>query len=98
MEISQFASLFEIFERNARALLAYAPPPLELGTRVILFRASEGKDELRDGPTLGWDQICMDGIEIRHVPGHHYTILGGASVRTLAEELNSRLDIACGAA
>jgi amino acid adenylation domain-containing protein len=98
MEISQFASLFEIFERNARAFLAYAPPPLELGTRVILFRASEGKDELRDGPTLGWDQICMDGIEIRHVPGHHYTILGGASVRTLAEELNSRLDIACGAA
>jgi thioesterase domain-containing protein/acyl carrier protein len=96
MEISQFASLFEIFARNARAFLAYAPPPLELGTRLMLFRASEGKDELRDGPTLGWDQICADGIEIRNVPGDHYTTLTGANVRTLAEQLKTCLDAAAG--
>jgi thioesterase domain-containing protein/acyl carrier protein len=96
MEISQFAALFEVFERNARAFLAYAPTPLELGVPLMLFRASEGKDELRDGPALGWDQICVDGMEIRHVPGDHYTTLAGANVRTLAEQLKACLDAAAG--
>jgi thioesterase domain-containing protein len=96
MEVSQFASLFEVFERNAKAFLAYRPPSVELGSRLMLFRASEGKDELRDGPALGWDQVCVGDIEVRHVPGNHYTALAGANVRMLAEQLTAFLDAVAG--
>jgi amino acid adenylation domain-containing protein len=96
MELSQFASLFEVFERNGRAFLAYAPPPLELGTRIVLFRASEGKDEARDGLTLGWDRISADRLEVRRVEGDHYTALAGSHARTLAEQLKSWLDAIAG--
>ncbi|MCA1565783.1 MAG: amino acid adenylation domain-containing protein [Acidobacteria bacterium] len=96
MEISQFASLFEVFERNGRAFLAYAPPPLEPGTRIMLFRASEGKEEARDGLTLGWERISADRLEVRHVEGDHYTTLTGSHARTLAEQLKSWLDAIAG--
>jgi thioesterase domain-containing protein len=96
MEISQFASLFKVFERNARAFLAYTPPPLELETRIMLFRASAGKDEAEDGAMMGWDQISADRLEVRHVEGDHYTTLVGSHARALAEQLKSWLDAIAG--
>jgi amino acid adenylation domain-containing protein len=99
MEVEQLAALFDIFERNARAFQAYSPQAyspqsLEPWSRIILFRASDGKNELLDGPTLGWDQFLLDRFEVRNVSGDHYTMLAGPNARALAEQLRAYLDSA----
>jgi aspartate racemase len=92
MEVAQLALLFEVFERNAKAFQAYTPPSLELGSRVILFRATDGKNEVLDGPMLGWDEFLLGQLEVRHVSGDHYTMLASPNARELAEQLRTYLD------
>jgi amino acid adenylation domain-containing protein len=95
MEVAQLALLFEIFERNAKAFQAYSPPRLELGSRIILYRASEGKNEVPDGPdglTLGWDEFILGQLEVRNVSGDHYTMLASPNARELADQLRTYLD------
>ncbi len=92
MEVAQLALLFEIFERNARAFQAYLPPSLEPGGRIILYRASDGKNEVLDGPMLGWDEFILGQLEVRNVPGDHYTMLASPNARELAGHLRTYLD------
>jgi thioesterase domain-containing protein len=92
MEVAQLAILFDVFERNARAFQAYSPPSLEPEGRVVLFRANDGKNEVADGPALGWDEILADQLEVRNVSGDHYTMLSNSNARDLAEQLRIYLD------
>jgi amino acid adenylation domain-containing protein len=91
-DAGQVALLFEVFERNARAFQDYSPPSVAPEGRAILFRAAGGKDEALDGPALGWDQFFLDRLEVRDVPGDHYTLLKSPHVPALAEQLKAFLD------
>jgi len=92
MDVAQLALLFAVFERNARAFQAYSPPSLEPVSRIVLFRASDGKDEMLDGPMLGWDEFLSDRLEVRKISGNHYTMLASPNARELAEQLRTYLD------
>ena len=91
-DLSQIADLFALFAANATAFYAYAPEVVELGGRIAFFRAADGKDPSLDGPALGWDGIAIDPIEVRPVPGDHYSMLANANAGTLARELNLYLE------
>ena len=84
--------LFAVFEGNARAFQAYTPPSLELASRIVLFRATDGKNEGLDGPELGWNEFLDDRLEVRQVLGNHYTMLASPNARELAEQLRTYLD------
>lgn len=92
IDCPQLAAMFDIFEANARAFYDYAPAPGESGSPIILFRASEGKDPLLDGPTLGWDRILEDPPEVHAVPGDHYTMLATVNAVNIARQLKTCLD------
>jgi thioesterase domain-containing protein/acyl carrier protein len=92
MKVAQLELLFNVFERNARAFLDYSPPSLELGSRIVLFRASDGKNDELDSPTLGWDAFLSDQLEVRNVTGNHYSMLRSSNARALAEQLSIYLD------
>ena len=92
MEVAQLALLFAVFEGNARAFQAYTPPSLELASRIVLFRATDGKNDGLDGPELGWNEFLGDRLEVRQVSGNHYTMLASPNARELAEQLRTYLD------
>jgi amino acid adenylation domain-containing protein len=92
MKVAQLELLFNVFERNARAFLDYSPRNVELGSRIVLFRASDGKSEELDGPTLGWNKYLSDQLEVRNVTGNHYSMLASSNARALGEQLSMCLD------
>lgn len=92
MDVGQLALLFNVFENNARAFQAYSPSSLELGSRVILFKATDAKNEALDGPVLGWDEFLLDRLEVHNVSGDHYTMLANPNARELAGHLRAYLD------
>jgi amino acid adenylation domain-containing protein len=92
MELSRLEDLFYVFQRNARAFQTYSPPRLNLDSRVVLFRAVEGKDESLDGRALGWDRLIVDSLDVRDIAGDHYSMLTGSGVRTLAQQVKAYLN------
>jgi len=67
----------------------YTPQPYP--GRIHLFRAEGRTREFGADPTLGWDVIARDGVEVHHVPGLHVTILDNPHVATLAKQLEGCL-------
>ncbi len=100
LEKPQLRERFEVFRRNVKTLLGYAPRPY--GGRVVLFRTEsidpanlqnmplEHRHEL-DDPTRGWGAFATGGVEVHTVPGTHSTIVQMPYVETLAEFLRTCL-------
>lgn len=85
-EIDQYLA---VFKASLRAMQSYRPQPY--AGRVTLFRAGDRPvDEA--GPTLGWEGLPAGGVELRVVPGDHYTFVRQPHVATLAEQLGACLD------
>ncbi len=40
---------------------------------------------------MGWSRLAGEGLEIRHVPGNHITLIQEPHVRELAEQLEACL-------
>ena len=63
--------------------------------RAILFRAVEQLEinefQVIDSQ-LGWGSLIAGGLEIKHVPGDHYTMFSVPYVKVLAEKLKACLD------
>jgi thioesterase domain-containing protein len=83
--------LFETFRRNLRAVEAYRGGPLR--APAVLFRAAEAPPNGQDGPPdLGWGRLLGAGLEVREVPGDHYSILAAPGVETLAAAIAEALE------
>jgi thioesterase domain-containing protein len=78
-------NLFRIFKANVDALFNYRPRPVACSLRLL--KASEGATKEHQDQTLGWRSLVPD-VEVRVVPGDHYTILKGTGLSHLAEHLN----------
>ncbi len=77
---------FHIIDTYGKATRAYVP-----GTyagNVLLLRA-EGSPGT---PDLGWNALVEGGVEVRPVPGDHYSAIKEPHVNTLAAELRNVLD------
>ena len=60
--------------------------------RVTLFRASKQPPGIYPDPTLGWDGLAAEGLEIHEVPGTHGALVVEPRVQFLVEKLRICLD------
>nr|WP_306415012.1 MULTISPECIES: non-ribosomal peptide synthetase [unclassified Calothrix] len=84
----QLHYLVQVFKSNIQAMLNYVPQVYP--HRIILFRSSS-IGELNN-PTLGWDELSSQPVEIISAPGEHYTMLSLPHVQLLKEQLKLYLD------
>jgi thioesterase domain-containing protein/acyl carrier protein len=82
----QLDGLFQVFKANARAMLNYEPR-LYPG-RIVLFQADEPLAGAPEDYTKGWEELAAEGVELRPVPGNHYTMIKEPHVRVLAGSLS----------
>jgi amino acid adenylation domain-containing protein len=85
VETKRLRQLFRVFEANLRAMLNYVPR--EYPGRVTLFRASEQGVDAPEDSLSGWGAPAAAGIELRIVPGNHYSMLRGPHAQSLGESL-----------
>ncbi|RKH00097.1 non-ribosomal peptide synthetase [Corallococcus sp. CA053C] len=88
--VEDLRELLEVFTRNTRALEAYRLRRSDL--RAVMFQAT--RSEAPEGLAREWAAWATGGVERHEVPGDHFTILQGAGVRELAEQLRRYLDAA----
>jgi thioesterase domain-containing protein len=90
---------FKLWQNLYRSLQNYSPPPGYSGG-LTLFRAT-GKppqpllDLERTSAVLApadWQRLVAGPVEIRDVPGNHYTLFNEPQVRILAEQLRPFLE------
>ncbi len=84
----QLDYLVQVFKSNIQAMLNYVPQVYP--HRIILFRSSN-IGELNN-PTLGWNELSSQPVEIISAPGEHYTMLSLPHVQFLKEQLKLYLD------
>lgn len=91
-----------VFERHLRMLGEHQAGHLsDPATRLLLVRAAlpsprnsgvgMGVDDAPDLPGLGWDGHVHGPIREVAVEGHHYSLLTGGAVTTIAKHLNETL-------
>lgn len=74
-----------------RAQAAYRSQPWN--GRATLFRAEELDYFFRGGgPTYGWDQDVLGGVDVITIPGNHSTLLVGANAELLVRSLSAAID------
>jgi thioesterase domain-containing protein len=78
--------LYAVFRSNLAALHAYPAKPY--GGAVLLLRAAERDRSETD--TVGWERIAGGGVELREVPGSHFTLVREPHAAALAAALEGR--------
>jgi amino acid adenylation domain-containing protein len=91
LDPDRVGDLLRVRGANVRALRAYHPAAADV--RALLLDAAEhpapyyGERRL-----LPWESLCAGGVEVRTVPGDHFTMLREPHVVTVAETLRTHLD------
>ncbi|HEX2092152.1 MAG TPA: alpha/beta fold hydrolase, partial [Longimicrobiaceae bacterium] len=88
VDAERIEQLYRVFRANLEALYAYRPQGY--GGAVTLLRAAEHPPE--GTPTAGWERIVAGGVEVRRVPGSHFTLVRGENARALAREITQALE------
>ncbi|HZS71873.1 MAG TPA: thioesterase domain-containing protein [Candidatus Acidoferrum sp.] len=70
-----------------RAAAEYVPQPYD--GPVLLVRATQRTIGFAANEELGWDRQWMPRMEVRRVPGNHYTIYMPPNVSSLAKEIDA---------
>jgi amino acid adenylation domain-containing protein len=83
-----------------RAVLVYKPDYCE--GRITLFRASEIEPDAVEmnqqqgldinDPSLGWEQLASEPVEVHYIPGFHDTIMFEPNVEFLAAKLKACIE------
>jgi amino acid adenylation domain-containing protein len=79
-----------LVETSYVAWQSYVPKPY--AGNVTLFRARARPLFRSLSPDLGWGQVARDGVDIRIVPGHHWSIMTEPHVRALADHVRDALE------
>lgn len=82
--------VMEVFKANMQALHKYRPEDTYSG-KLVVFSVAEELSDSAD-PALGWGALTNIGVEVKTVPGDHYSIMREPNVRYLASELKSCLE------
>ncbi len=88
VELAHLLDLFAIFQANDRAYRSYSPLPSTV--ELTLFRAEAGAVRRHPDPTLGWGSL-VPNVELRDVPGDHYTAFQMPHLAMLTKSLQDRL-------
>jgi amino acid adenylation domain-containing protein len=84
LDLSVMQRLYDLFKNNHRALWSYVPEPY--AGPALLIKAAERENNHGLDPALGWDKLIAD-LEIREIPGTHYTMVREPHVRRLGQQL-----------
>ncbi len=87
IDLERILELYRLFENNLRAVRSHVPSTYP--GRVTLLRSS--KRPSAGDLTLGWGLLAAGGVDVRTVPGDHFTMLREPHVRVLAERLKECL-------
>jgi amino acid adenylation domain-containing protein len=60
--------------------------------KITFFQASEKIAEAVDDPSLGWDRLATEGVEVHQVPGNHRNMVRIPHAQVLAEKLKVCLE------
>ena len=82
-------AVFDVFEANMRAVVAYRPQPL--AAQLLIVRATDQGTPMHADPQLGWGQWAVGGIRTVEVSGSHLTMLEAPAVDKLAAILRQYL-------
>ncbi len=81
--VPEMSRWLEVYRANARAFLGYRPAVYP--GRVILLAAAEQPPEFP--ADLGWGELAGEGLDLRVVPGDHFTIMESPGAIALAGEM-----------
>jgi thioesterase domain-containing protein len=81
--------LQRVFTGCARALYQHTLSPLPLP--LTMLRGQEAQEEDADAPDRGWGALAAH-VDLREIPGDHYSALRAPHVETLARTLASLLE------
>jgi len=73
---------------SRRAHREYVPKPFP--GRIILFRATDRDEGFSYDEWLGWRGVAEDGVEVRDVPGSHWTLMNEPHVQVVLLTLLTR--------
>ena len=94
VELAQIQQLFHVFQSNVEALRRYRPQVY--AGQMVFFKANVPPGEPPNTPEADWSKLALSGLDLRGVPGNHYTILREPNVENLAEQLKQQLHLADG--
>ncbi|MBN3873213.1 non-ribosomal peptide synthetase [Nostoc sp. JL33] len=77
--------MLRVFYANSQAVLNYVPQAYPKG--INLFRTKVQSSIVKEDPSMGWDQLIVEGTEIHHIPGNHLTMLRKPHIEVLAAQL-----------
>jgi len=104
MTLVEFRQLFDTFKINANTMRRYLPgefqgrivlfrPEVDVeeinfgnDPKYLAWLTQKGK---RKDKYRGWDDLVSGGVELRKVPGNHFTMLRDPNVQVLSEQLKS---------
>jgi amino acid adenylation domain-containing protein len=88
--LDQARRLIQIYKAHAGASLRYAWPAYS--GPVVLFKGEE--DHLPDTPQgdMGWGLVAPIDLQVRVVPGNHYTILVQPNVAIMSQQIRALMD------
>ena len=98
----EFRQLFDTFKIHANTMLRYRPGTFD-GSVTLFNAAEEvdelqfgydprdpawvSESKKRKDQLKGWDKLVTGDVEVRLVPGNHFSILRDPNVQVLAEQL-----------
>jgi amino acid adenylation domain-containing protein len=80
--VERLRPLFAVISANIAARRGFQPE--RLPGSLLLVRARESIDTVPASPTLGWERIVEEVVDVREAPGDHYTIMAEPHVRDVA--------------
>jgi amino acid adenylation domain-containing protein len=83
--VPRLRPLFAVVSANVEARRRYSPRPLP--GSMLLIRPREHVLPPPEDPTLGWSRLVEEAVDVRNVPGDHYTMMAEPNVREVAEYL-----------
>jgi len=89
MAASEIRALLRVFKSNMQAARSYLPRASRI--KVTLFKANEPSTGSAGDTAADWEGLALDGVDVREIPGDHFTMMREPHVRVLAEQLNECL-------
>ncbi len=101
MTLVEFRQLFDIFKIYANTMRRYNPGQFQ--GRITLFRPvdefgqvvfSSNTEKAEQDKFDGWSLLATEGVEVRNVPGNHFSMLQEPHVQILGEQLRQCIEAA----
>ncbi|MET0400041.1 MAG: amino acid adenylation domain-containing protein, partial [Longimicrobiaceae bacterium] len=88
VDTGRIEQLYAVFRANLAALYEYRPSAW--AGAATLLRAAE--HDPAEAESAGWERLLEGGVEVRPVPGSHFTMVREPQAEALAREVERALD------